>query len=134
MPVAVPRAQPLLTPEPMPEAMRVARRARPTPQAGQLTAGVWDDNRNPEFFRPYLANAVRQGRDTSLFNQLTPETGRDAVLATSGAHQALDIQLVLDTTGSMGDELSYLQSEFDSIAAQVHTRFPQIVPRWSLVV
>ena len=50
------------------------------------------------------------------------------------ARTELDVQLVLDTTGSMGDELSYLQSEFDSIATQVRTKFPNVTPRWSLVV
>ena len=44
------------------------------------------------------------------------------------------MQLVLDTTGSMGDELSYLQGEFDAIAATIRVKFPNVTPRWSLVV
>lgn len=54
--------------------------------------------------------------------------------ADPSAHAELDVQLVLDTTGSMGDELAYLQGEFDAIAAKVHARFPNLTPRWSLVV
>jgi hypothetical protein len=46
------------------------------------------------------------------------------------AHAALprnlDLALVLDTTGSMGDELAYLKSEIRAIAAAVHERFPQV--------
>jgi hypothetical protein len=51
-----------------------------------------------------------------------------------GPRQELDVQLVLDTTGSMGDELHYLQAEFDAIAARLRQRFPRVAPRWSLVV
>jgi hypothetical protein len=34
----------------------------------------------------------------------------------------------------MGDELAYLQSEFDAIAATVRVKFPNLTPRWSLVL
>jgi hypothetical protein len=46
----------------------------------------------------------------------------------------LDLVLVLDTTGSMGDELAYLKSEIKSIAAAVAGRFPHVNQRYSLVV
>src|SRR5262249_52552239 len=38
----------------------------------------------------------------------------------------LDLALVVDTTGSMGDELEYLKAELRSIARTVHERFPQV--------
>jgi hypothetical protein len=47
---------------------------------------------------------------------------------------ALDLAFVVDTTGSMGDELSYLQTELDNIANGIATRFPGIDQRWGLVV
>lgn len=112
--------------------------ARRLPQSGQLTAGIWDDNLNFDFFKPYASTfRASNGDDFAMFAQQEMETSRDQAnaLATKGSpHGELDVQLVLDTTGSMGDELSYLQSEFDSIAQRVHDKFPQVTPRWSLVV
>jgi hypothetical protein len=46
----------------------------------------------------------------------------------------LDLALVVDTTGSMGDELEYLKVEIDSIAAAVHRMFPNVDQRYALVV
>src|SRR5262249_31453088 len=43
--------------------------------------------------------------------------------------RGLDLTLVIDTTGSMGDELKYLQAEVKSIVAAVHARFPQVSQR-----
>ncbi len=36
----------------------------------------------------------------------------------------LDLALVVDTTGSMGDELEYLKVEIDSIVQAIHTKRP----------
>jgi hypothetical protein len=47
--------------------------------------------------------------------------------------QRLDLALVVDCTGSMGDELEYLKVEIDSIAASVHRMFPEVDPRYALV-
>jgi len=130
--VAVARPEaPVAVPPPPPPPREVAR----LPQAGQLTAGIWDDNRNFEFFRPYAVRFAEQnGSDFVMFTREELEAARVASAATSAPRTELDVQLVLDTTGSMGDELSYLQSEFDSIATQVRAKFPNVVPRWSLVV
>ena len=46
----------------------------------------------------------------------------------------LDLALVVDTTGSMGDELEYLKVEIDSIAAAVHRMFPGVDQRYALIV
>jgi Mg-chelatase subunit ChlD len=46
----------------------------------------------------------------------------------------LDLALVIDTTGSMGDELEYLKAEIDGIAAAVRRRFPNVEQRFALVV
>ena len=46
----------------------------------------------------------------------------------------LDIALVIDTTGSMGDEISYLQSEFRDLATTISNRYTSAELRWSLVV
>lgn len=46
----------------------------------------------------------------------------------------LDLVLVLDTTGSMGDELAYLKSEFKAIASTIAANFPNVSQRYGLVV
>lgn len=47
---------------------------------------------------------------------------------------ALDLALVIDTTGSMGDEMAYLQAELDSILARVKREAGQIDLRIGLIV
>jgi hypothetical protein len=107
---------------------------RHAPPPGQLTAGVWDDNLNFEFFTRYASRIARSSQDLSAFAFDEQRASRDLFGRASSPRNELDVQLVLDTTGSMGDELAYLQSEFDSIAKQVRTRFPNLTPRWSLVL
>jgi hypothetical protein len=46
----------------------------------------------------------------------------------------LDLTLVLDTTGSMGDELTYLKAEFNSIVSRVKKLFPEVEQRFALVL
>ena len=46
----------------------------------------------------------------------------------------LDFALVIDTTGSMSDELEYLKSEIDSIVCRVRETFPNVDQRFALVV
>ena len=46
---------------------------------------------------------------------------------------ALDLALVVDTTGSMGDELEYLKVEMSDIIARVSHDFPNVSQRWSAV-
>lgn len=46
----------------------------------------------------------------------------------------LDLAFVVDTTGSMSDELEYLKVEFDGIAAAVKEMFPNVDQRFALIV
>jgi hypothetical protein len=46
----------------------------------------------------------------------------------------LDLAIVLDTTGSMGDELRYLQAEIRGITEAVHKQFPEVEQRFALVL
>jgi hypothetical protein len=46
----------------------------------------------------------------------------------------LDLALVIDTTGSMSDELEYLKAEIDGIARAVYEMFPQVDQRYALVL
>jgi hypothetical protein len=118
-----------------PQVIAPSRPVSPLPQAGQLTAGIWDDNRNFDFWKPYAIRFTENhGNDFVMFTQRELDEARNAASQQQSPRTELDVQLVLDTTGSMGDELSYLQSEFDSIATQVRSKFPNVTPRWSLVV
>ena len=47
--------------------------------------------------------------------------------------RALDLALVIDTTGSMGDELRFLQSELDSIVTEIRRSHPGVEVRVALV-
>ncbi len=133
-PIAVESTAPAPPPPPAQAPIAAAPPAR-LPQAGQLTAGVWDDNLNFDFFAPYATKFRRaNGQDFAMFGEQEMTAAQRSALAPQSPHGELDVQLVLDTTGSMGDELSYLQSEFDAIAAKVRVRFPNVTPRWSLVV
>lgn len=46
----------------------------------------------------------------------------------------LDLAIVFDTTGSMGDELKYLLGEFKGISADIKTKFPEVHQRLGLVL
>jgi hypothetical protein len=105
------------------------------PQAGQLTAGAWDDNRNFDRFSQYRADLAQQ-----QLPGIPPITTADYAAANQtfsaapGAKAQLDVAFVLDTTGSMQDELSYLQSEFISIAKSIADKYPDAEERYSLML
>ncbi len=48
--------------------------------------------------------------------------------------RSLDLALVIDATGSMGDEIEYLKAEIANIAAEVARAHPEIDQRYALVV
>lgn len=102
---------------------------------GTLTAGVWDDNRNFDHFRDYRTDVTQLG--TVGLPPFTDQQHIDAWQASAAelrSHAKLDISLIVDTTGSMGDEMTYLQTEFDAMSQQIEAQFPGSQQRWSLVV
>lgn len=105
----------------------------PSPQVGKLTAGVWDDNLNYDFFAKYLGKSQGMA-GLSIFGPADRDAAHQRAIAASTAKTGLDITLLLDTTSSMGDELTFLQNEFRAIAATVKTKFPQVTPRFGLVL
>lgn len=46
----------------------------------------------------------------------------------------LDLALVIDATGSMGDEMDYLKAEIKGITEAIHERFPEVNQRFALIV
>jgi len=53
-------------------------------------------------------------------------------MSSSSEKPEIDLAFLFDATGSMSDELSYLQAEIDGIVASLHTRFPTVTPRLGL--
>jgi hypothetical protein len=103
-------------------------------QPGTLTAGAWDDSKNLERFLEYKSELEsNQVAGMPLFEE---EAHRDAAARAAQllAHTTLDIALVIDTTGSMGDELAYLQTEFDALSSAIEAQYPQAEQRWALVL
>lgn len=101
--------------------------------AGVLTAGIWDDNQNFDWFSGYYED--QQGDALSgWFRSGDHEAAQQRFLQQSGSYDTLDLSLVIDTTGSMGDELAYLQTEFDAISSAIEARYQNAEQRWSLIV
>jgi len=101
---------------------------------GTLTVGAWDDNRNLERFLSYR-DELHRGQLAGLLD-FTPQAHELAheAQAELRPHTTLDVSLVIDTTGSMGDELRYLQTEFLALSASIEAKYPDAEQRWSLVV
>ncbi|MBX3193411.1 MAG: VWA domain-containing protein [Labilithrix sp.] len=103
------------------------------PQAGLLTAGAWDDNLNFDFYKKYVqASATTPG--ISIFTDADRDAAHERALVAPTAKSELDVTILFDTTGSMGDELRFLQTEFSAIATTLKTKFPQVTPRFGLVL
>ena len=98
-----------------------------------LTAGAWDDNRNYDFFSAYLAANAALGGGIPPIAAGDRNAANTLFIGNRAAKQRLDIAIVLDTTGSMGDEASYLSSEFQNISAAIDSQFPNADQHWALV-
>jgi hypothetical protein len=102
------------------------------PAAGVLTAGVWDDSLNFPFFSGYLAAHAQIDGDPGF--TLADYTSAHAASAQRTPRSVVDVALVVDTTGSMGDEIAYVTAEFAGISGAIASRFPNADQRWALVV
>ncbi len=101
--------------------------------AGTLTAGAWDDNRNYDWFTHFRTTfEATNDPSTPPFTPAEHDAAHTR-FADVHAHETLDIALVIDTTGSMGDEISYLQTEIADIATRVVAAHPGAQTRWALV-
>jgi len=104
-------------------------------RASTLTAGAWDDNLNFDFFLAYRQRMDAAGIPSLIPFDLDEYRAAYALHAqTPGPKQTLDVSLVIDTTGSMGDEMAYLQTEFIALSRTIAARHPDSAQRWSLVV
>jgi hypothetical protein len=101
---------------------------------GVLTAGAWDDNRNFDRFLKYRKQLADKQLAGMLQTKDEEHQAAQKEFAQTTAKQKLDVSLVIDTTGSMGDEISYLQSEFLALSEAIEDKYPDAEQRWSLVV
>ncbi len=102
------------------------------PGPGILTAGVWDDSLNYGFFTKYLASHPQIDGDPGFAT--SDYDSSKAEFAQRIPRSVVDAALVIDTTGSMADEIAYLTAEFANIAEAIHTKFPNSDQHWALVV
>ena len=68
----------------------------------------------------------------------TARAGDASATITAGSYvaspvRAIDIAVVLDTTGSMGDEMTWLKQELSAIAANLKVLFPSVTQRFALI-
>jgi hypothetical protein len=110
----------------------------PTPDqvpSGVLTAATWDDNRNFDRFSSYRKDLISAQTPGILPSSDDEHAQAHTKFAdVHSARQTLDVSLVIDTTGSMGDEISYLQSEFLSLSEAIEAKYPNAQQQWSLIV
>lgn len=104
------------------------------PQASTLTAGAWDDNRNFARFEKYRKKLKDKQLSGMLPSTDQEHTDANKAFAQPSPREKLDVSLVIDTTGSMGDEIRYLQSEFLALSSAIEEKYPNAQQRWSLVV
>ena len=99
--------------------------------AGILTAAVWDDLEHWKEYRRYLDRA---GQGAQNPWKLDPSHAtRPAPVARGSSRSALDLGFLVDATGSMGDEMQFLQSELRDIVTRVHDAEPELDIRISIV-
>jgi hypothetical protein len=104
-------------------------------QPGTLTAGAWDDNRNYDFFSEYRAiMGMNQPAGLLPFTDAEHDEANAAFADQLSSRETLDVALVIDTTGSMGDEMLYLRTEFLALSAAINESYPNAAQRWALVV
>lgn len=122
------------TPEPSSPATGNGPPGQPA-AAGVLTAGAWDDNRNFARFLGYRSGLAALDLPGLLpITEDELDVAHQLWLAPKTAKQALDISLIIDTTGSMGDEIAYLQAEFLTVSKTIAMNHPEAEQRWSLVL
>jgi hypothetical protein len=102
-------------------------------EAGTLTAGAWDDNRNYQWFVDYLADPSTPVEGAPELSAAERLAAREAAGQDQPSKESLDVALLIDATGSMGDEIEYLKVELQAIAAAVATRYPEVPQRWATI-
>ncbi len=110
-------------------------RPRQDPPAGILTAAVWDDAANWQQYQRFLGRAGENS-----WNPWGLEIGETRPRPVHGGRRpprsprrALDLGFLVDATGSMGDEMTFLQTELKDIVRRVRGTEPDLDIRVSVV-
>jgi hypothetical protein len=87
--------------------------------------------------QPLTASVTPPNGGSPITDTITPGAARwDFSLPGVQAQlpKNLDLAIVLDTTGSMGDEIAHLKAEIRGISAAIQKRFPEVQQRFALVL
>jgi hypothetical protein len=87
--------------------------------------------------QPLTATVTPPGGGSPVVEAIAPGSVRwEVTLSAAQARlpKSLDLAIVLDTTGSMGDELGYLKTEIRGISEAVQRKFPEVKQRFALVL
>lgn len=98
--------------------------------SGLLTAGDIDDHLNLDAYKEFVNDQLQE-------NALLPPidlTNPQASVIKTELPRSLDLMFIVDTTGSMGDEMAYLKSEFEGIVSSLQEIHGEIAMRFALVV
>ena len=104
------------------------------PSPGVLTAAVWNDAEHWPQYSRFLDRARE-----NAWNPWGLEVGKPrlqnirADVRPRSPRRALDLGFLVDATGSMGDEMSFLQSELKDIVRRVRSVEPDVDIRMSIV-
>jgi Mg-chelatase subunit ChlD len=110
------------------------REVRQEPGPGVLTAAVWDDSQH----WPQYTRFLERARQNS-WNPWGLELGQSNVRPVRAEghrrapRRAVDIGFLVDATGSMGDEMTFLQTEIKDIVRRVRGTEPDLDIRLSVV-
>lgn len=101
-------------------------------QSRVMTVGTVDDNADAKAYATALERlGVTHGLpgiEAEMWQMAPPKQRHVA------QPRSLDVALVIDTTGSMGDELEYLKVELRDIATRVARSYPGVTQRWGMVL
>ncbi|MEM7151353.1 MAG: vWA domain-containing protein [Myxococcota bacterium] len=101
-------------------------------RAGQLTAGILDDLSDTTLLDELRDKAT--ALDGGIAQAIPSHKAKGAAPNATTTAPVLEIGFVVDTTGSMGDELQYLKTEVRSIAQEIGRQHPNVEQRYGLVV
>lgn len=112
------------------------RAAKSTPtmdiQSNILTAGSFDDRDDLSLFARVWDQSPLASLQISTISK-----GRWHSLKknpSQRSYRSVQIALVIDTTGSMGDELAYIQAELRAIVAKVNRTHPGVAKEFAVIV
>jgi von Willebrand factor type A domain len=106
----------------------------PTAQSGLLTAGEFDDRLNEKILRSVLSDQLQtQGHPSFQWEMPTVLDLPRRFPASETPAQSMDLVFAIDATGSMGDEMSFLSAEFQSIVNRFTEKHPGVSLRFGLI-